>query len=259
MFKFCNLYKLYQEAGGEGTPGGGGPNGTPPTAPLDVNSPEVRALIESATNALKAKNEELIGEKRKLTELVGDIDQDTLKSYIERLKNDEESRLIAEGKVDEVVNRRTQRMRDSYQSKLDEYNAKLNEKDTSFKSLKSQYDNVLIDNAIRDAATRDGVIPTAIDDIIMRARQHFQVDNDRLVSVDPDTKDVRLGADGKTPYSPSDFMADLKAKAPHFWPSSSGGGYSPGSGSNSTADLQHILQTKGYDAYRQARAKAKKE
>jgi hypothetical protein len=268
MYKFHNWF-FHEGAGSDGTAGGGGtppsdgdsgnnppaPPGTTPTSgiTIDPNSPEVRALIDRATSALKTKNEELIGEKRQLTELFGDVDRDTLKSYVNRLKTDEESRLIAEGKVDEVVDRRTSRMRDSYQSKLEEFNTKLDEREKAFNDLKSRYDHTLIDNAIRDAALKEGVVPSAIDDIIFRGRSQFQIDNERLVSKDPDTNDVRLGADGKTPYGPPDFMADLKKVAPHFWPSSSGGGYTPGGGNSSVADLQRILQTKGMDAYMKAR------
>lgn len=266
--KLRNQFLKYCAPEGEGD--GGSNPGSPGTAPpvgdapptgsaLDPNSPAVRALIEKEISALKEKNDQLIGEKRKLTELFGDVDRDTLKSYVERLKTDEESRLIAEGKVDEVMERRTERMRSSYQTQLDNAKKAAEDLEKQTQALQSKYHNTLIDNAVRDAAAKEGVVPSAIEDILIRARRNFEIDSDRLVSKDPDTGEIRVGADGKTPYGASDFIQDLKEKAPHFWPASSSGGYSPGDTGGASADLQKILQTKGFEAYKKARAAQNKE
>jgi hypothetical protein len=250
---------------GEEGSAGGAPS-TPPTSPappsspsIDPNSPEIKALIEREISALKRKNDELIGEKRKMSEMFGDVDKDTLKSYVERLKNDEESRLIAEGKVDEVVERRTARMRDAYQAKLEETANTSKQIEESFQSLQEKYNNTVIDNAIRDAALKEGVVPSAIDDVLMRAKRYFTIENDRLISKDPATGEIALGADGKSPYGPTDFMSDLKKQAPHFWPGSTSGGFAPGSAQASTSDLQAILQNKGFAAYRAAKEKMARE
>lgn len=240
---------------------------TPPVnqSTIDVNNPEIKAIIEqqvnSAINGLKAKNEELITEKRKLQEQYADFkefDKDTLKNYINRLKSDEEARLIAEGKVDEVINRRTERMRESYQNQIVENQSLAKDWQKKYSDLENAFNNTRIDAAIRDAAMAANVVPTAIDDIIVRGRQSFEIVDGKLISKDPYTNDIRIGSDGKSPYNAHDFLSDLKKVAPHFWPQSTSGGFSGSSPGDSTDRMQNVLQSQGgFDEYRKMRQKMK--
>lgn len=239
------------------------PGSTPPA--VDLNNPEIKAIIEqqvnTAINGLKAKNEELISEKRKLQEQYAEfkeVDRDTLKNYINRLKSDEEARLIAEGKVDEVINRRTERMRESYQNQIVENQSVAKDWQKKYSELESAFNNTRIDAAIRDAAMAANVVPSAIDDIIVRGRQAFQIVDGKIISKDPYTNDVRIGSDGKSPYNANDFMSDLKKVAPHFWPQSTSGGFSGNSPGDIMDRMHGALQSQGgFDEYRKMRQKMK--
>lgn len=233
---------------------------------IDLNNPEIKQIIDqqiaSAISGLKSKNDELIAEKRKLQEQYADFkefDKDTLKNYITRLKSDEEARLIAEGKVDEVINRRTERMRESYQTQIVENQNQAKEWQKRYSELESAFNNTRIDAAIRDAALAANVIPSAIDDIIVRGRQAFQIADGKIISKDPYTNDIRIGSDGKSPYNANDFMADLKKAAPHFWPQTTGGGFTGQSPTDVIDRMHNALQSQGgFDEYRKMREKAKR-
>lgn len=233
------------------------------TAPVDPNDPAVQALIQAeatkAIAAIKAKNDELIAEKRKLQEFASTfegIDKDTLKNYMERLKNDEETRLIAEGKIDEVMARRTDRMRETYQSQIEERAKALEDANARFQRLEQEFNQSKIEAAVRDAATAAKVEPTAIDDVLARARSHFTLIEGRLVSKDQHTGEIRIGADGKSPYSPVDFMEDLKKSAPHFWPRSTSGGFTgPGGAAAASDQAQAALARGDFAEYKRLRNK----
>jgi hypothetical protein len=81
-----------------------------------------------------------------------------------------------------------------------------------------------IERTVKDAATNDKVLPSALDDIAYRASRVFEQTEDGRVI----TKDVPGVVPG---LSPKEWLADLKEKAPHFWPPSVGGGSGGGGGS----------------------------
>lgn len=233
---------------------------------IDINDPEIqaelKALVEQQTATalagIKAKNEELISEKRKLQEEWAefkDLDKNMLKNYIERLKTDEEAKLIAEGKIAEVIDRRTERMREAYSNQIEEKANAAKDWQNKFSDLERKFNFTRIDSAIRDAALATNVVSSAIDDVITRGRGIFEIDeNGRLISKDPNTNDVRIGADGKSPYNPNDFIMDLKKTAPHFWPQSQSGGFSGGSPADRMTHMQSVLtKDGGFEEYRKLR------
>lgn len=229
---------------------------------------ELKALLETQVNAavaaLKAKNSELLEEKKRLKDAAAefaDFDKDTLKNYIARLKNDEEARLIAEGKVGDVIDRRTERMRESYQSQIADTQKLAQEWQGKYSELEQKFNYTRIDSALRDAALAANVVPSAIDDIITRGRKSFEIDaNGNIISKDQYTGDIKIGADGKNPYAASDFLSDLKKTAPHFWPQSQSGGFTGASAGDVATRMQGALNGPGgFEEYRKLRAKMRKD
>ncbi|MFZ5312959.1 host specificity protein J [Enterobacter asburiae] len=102
------LLKFYApESGGEGSGGGG----------IEI-TPEIQKLIDervtSEVTGLKTKNSELLGtikqQKENLSRFEG-IDPDAVRGILQRFSDDEEAKLIAAGKIDEVLDKRTERLR----------------------------------------------------------------------------------------------------------------------------------------------------
>jgi hypothetical protein len=150
-------------------------------------------------------------------------------------------------------------MRASLTSRIEEETKKGREWEKKYISSEKRLHNTLIDGAVRDAALESGIVPSAMDDVIHRARSAFSFENGEIIFRDPATNEIRMGEDAKTPYSPADFMKDLKEKAPHFWPSSSGAGFtgSFGSGAGADSDLKAALQKGGFAAYKELKDKQK--
>ena len=81
----------------------------------------VTTKVEEAISDLKSKNSELIGEKRKLAEkleAIKDFDFEKAKKAMDFVDKDETAKLLAEGKFDEVIEARTAKVKDEYESKI---------------------------------------------------------------------------------------------------------------------------------------------
>ncbi len=107
---FRNIARKYYAEAGEGGEGGGGA--------AAAITPEIQALIDARVNesvtGLKTKNSELLGKLKEQGENLkryDGIDPDAVKTILQRFSDDEEAKLIAAGKIDEVLDKRTERLR----------------------------------------------------------------------------------------------------------------------------------------------------
>ena len=92
------------------------------------------------------------------------------------------------------------------------------------KKLSSEIITGKIELAIRSAAEKAKVIPSAITDMVMRGRQQFElVEENGKVSVI--TKD---GASLTPGLNPDGWVEELKQDAPHYWPANVGAGANGG-------------------------------
>lgn len=222
--------RLHAPQGGEGGEGGGGEGG----GNADDVQAKINAAVEAAVSGLKAKNSELIGSlkeaKDKLKDFDG-IDPGAVRDILKRFADDEEAGLIKAGKIDEVLNKRTERMKADYEKKLTDA---LKTADAASKRAQAFQGRVL-DDAIRAAAAKAGIHQHAIDDALFRARSMFTLDeNGQAVQLGDDGKPV-LGKDGNSPFTPLEWLEGMKDKAPHWFPATaSGSGAGSGGGGKGT-------------------------
>jgi len=115
----------------------------------------------------------------------------------------------------------------------------------------------VLDNEVREAAVKIGLHPSAIDDALLHARNIFSIDDDgHAVQLDDDTEEPVLGKDGKTPFSPLEWLEGMREKKPHWWPAgSSGGGAGGGRGAGGKPDLSGLSPTARLTAARAAQGK----
>ena len=211
---FMNIErKYYSQAGGEDKGGcaGGAPEITP----------EIQTLIDQQVSGLKAKNTELLGKIKEqgdnLKRFDG-IDPDTVKGMLKRFENDEEAKLIADGKIDEVINKRTERMRGDTDKQLKEANARVEKAEAFANKFRAR----VLGDEIRSAAGKAGALSSAQEDLILRAKGIFQInDEGQAVAVDEDGNPI-MGKDGRTQLSPVEWIESLKESAPHLFPAASG-------------------------------------
>lgn len=195
---------------------------------IEVDEEKAKALDEAVTarheeevKGLRSKRDELLETQRKLKDQLGQydgIDVDRARRLEQILAEDEEARLIADGKVDEVVNRRTESMKTDYQRRLDEAQQQA-------EALKQR----ALSDEIRSAATQAGLLSSATDDAVLRAKQLFDVDaQGQVVPKD----DAPLDKSGE-PLTPTAWLESMKESAAHWFPSPRGSG-APGSTSSAS-------------------------
>lgn len=188
-----------------------------------------------------------------------DIDPDKIKALMAKFENDEESKLIAEGKIDEVVSKRTERMRTGMAAEQEKAIKEAEAKVKAAEERANKFSQRVLDNHIRAAAAKVGLHPQAIEDALFRGRNMFSLDENGDAVQLNDGKPV-FGKDGKTPFNPAEWLEGMKETAPHWFPNGNSGGGSggnnPGAGNGKTmkraafeqmapADKQKYMQDGG--------------
>ena len=160
---------------------------------------------DAAKNAQKALSE--------MTSKYAGIDADQTRQLLAKLAQDEDARLIAEGKIDEVIEKRVNNMRSSFEDQQRELNSKLESEQNRVKAYKSK----AISAEIVKASTQVGVLNTALNDVILRSTGQFDIDaNGNVVAIDS-SGNVIYDADGQSPLSVTTWVNKLKKDAPHLF------------------------------------------
>jgi hypothetical protein len=157
--------------------------------------------------------------------------------YAELIKLDneiKEGELIKKGDVEGVVNLRVTAMKADLENKL-------NQSNTSLQKANAQLGVVLIDNSVKTAALKTGVAPTAVDDVVLRARAIYQIHEGNPVPKN-EKGEIIYGKDGTTPMPMEDWVKGLKEVAPHLFLGASGSGAGGGnqSGVKNTASMSAV-------------------
>lgn len=168
--------------------------------------------------------------QRQLTALK-DIDPVKYAELVRLQQEVEEGKLIKEGKVEEVVNLRVTNMKRELEGRLTQTESELTNANAKLAEL-------MIDNAVRQAATKSGVLITALDDVVLRARTVYSMDKGAPVPKDAQGN-VIYGKDGTTPMAIDDWIVNLKKNAPHLFAGSQGSGAGGGRGTGQ-ADLSKM-------------------
>lgn len=215
---FINIARKYHSPADD--PNGGSGSGSQIT-------PELQAIIDKQVNeqvvGLKAKNSELLGKLKEQNENLKrfeGIDPEQVKGILQRFDNDEEAKLIAEGKIDEVINKRTERLRHDVEKKLQSEKRRAEKAEEFANKFRSR----VLGDEIRAAASQSGALASAQEDLILRAKGTFKInDEGQAVAVDEENNPI-MGKDGRTPLTPAEWIDSLKESAPHLFPSASGTG-----------------------------------
>jgi hypothetical protein len=183
----------------------------------------LKSALEKERAAAKANAKAV----KDLQDQFAGIDPLKVRDMMARLENDGEAALIAAGKIDEVIAKRTEKLQKELQKQVDAAN-------NSAKAAgerAGKFSQRVLDNHIRAAAAKAGLHAHAIEDALFRARSMFALSEDGdAVQLGSDGTPV-LGKDGKTPFSPVEWLEGMKETAPHWFPAGSSGGGAQGSGS----------------------------
>lgn len=152
-----------------------------------------------------------------------DIDLDKYQTWAEREQSQKDRRLIDAGKVDELVAERVTGMKTEFEGKI----KGLTDEGAG---LKTRLQTLLIDGALKDTAIAAGVVPSAIEDVVLRGQRVFRLDEKGEAAAFQGDKPIY----GKTsePLSMKEWLAGLADNAPHLFKPSQGGGSQNQGGNN---------------------------
>ncbi|OFD19131.1 hypothetical protein, partial [Acinetobacter baumannii] len=196
---------------------------------VDLENPEIKAAIQDAVDeavkGLKDKNAELIKDKKELKDELGSLkskveglDLDAIKVLLDKSNQDEESKLIAEGKIEEVIQKRTEKMREEHDKVLKAEKERADKAEAYAEKFKKS----VVQSQIVQAAIELEALPEATPDIAFLAQTKFALDeNGKAVAVD-ENGEVVIGKDGQTALSPKEWVESLREQKPYFWPKPNG-------------------------------------
>lgn len=158
----------------------------------------------------------------KKLDLYKDVDVEKYRSGIELQKQLDEKKLIDAGQFDKVIEQRVAEMKRTNDQTINELNEKLNKSNRQLEVL-------IVDNEVRAAATKSGILPTAVDDVLLRAKQIYKVDAGAAVPKNEKGETI-FGKDGTNPMPITEWIGGLKETAVHLFQPSQGGGATGGQG-----------------------------
>jgi len=218
-----------------------------------------KEALDQAVTGLKTKNSELLGtikttksELEQFKTQFDGLDLEAVKGLLKKASEDEDTRLIAEGKLDEVVGKRTERLR----ADLDKQLQAEKERADKAEAFANRFRDKVLADSIREAAGKAGALPEAAEDIILRARSTFRLNEDGdPVAMNGD--EIIYGKDGKSPLSPLEWAESLREAAPHLWPRAQGAGQTGDKGVKgaqkrsdmSAQEMAAFIKEHGRDAY----------
>ncbi|MDN8492550.1 hypothetical protein QZL08_13215, partial [Acinetobacter baumannii] len=153
----------------------------------------LKSALQSERDA--AKNAKL--ELQKLQKQFEGIDPEIVKKVFAQIDQDEEAKLIAEGKVNEVIQKRTEKMREEHEKLLKAEKERADKAEAYAQKFKQS----VIQSQIVQAAIELEALPEATPDIAFLAQSKFALDeNGKAVAVD-ENGEVVIGKDGQTPMT----------------------------------------------------------
>lgn len=205
---------------------------------LDVTGMDDNSGLKTALQKERDAAKEAKRIAKEMEERYAGIDPAKVREMMSKLDQDGEAALIAAGKIDEVIAKRTQKFQTETQRRIDEAIATAKASDGRAKKFEQR----VLDNHIRQAATKAGLHQHAIEDALFRARSMFSLSEEGdAIQLGGDGAPV-LGKDGKTPFSPQEWLESMKETAPHWFPAGNSGG--GGAGNKNTGgngkDLSHL-------------------
>jgi len=215
----------------------------------------LKSALEAERKAKKTSNDAL----KLLQEKFGDLDPVKAREALEALDKQDLATLLKDGKLDEVVNKRTEKMRNDHDALVKSLNEQLKAATDEKTGLAGELGETLLRAAIAVAAPKKNVKAHAIPDVHARARGVFKVEEKKLVPYKPDGTPF-YGKKGNALIDVEEWIESLQTDAPHFFEPSKGTG-TPAAGSQNVQG--GVIQLSREDArdpvkYRAAQAQAEK-
>lgn len=209
---------------------------------IDLKDPAVKeaiaAAVASEVEGLKNNRDIILQEKKDLATKLDkykDIDPDKVHALLEKIGQSEDAQLIADGKLDELIDKRTSTIREAAETQIAELTGELSNMSGKYDTVNTKYNRTQVDRALQEAAVAAGIRSEAISDVLLRGSSVFTLGEDGTIEARDSKGELRKDAEGII-LDPTKYIAGLRKTAPHYWPDSSGSGVTGQGGS--AGDLQ---------------------
>lgn len=165
-----------------------------------------------------------------------DVDPKKYVTLLDLEKKVTDKSLIDAGKLEETVTARVASMKQEFETKEADLTSRLT-------AANGQLEKLVIDSAVRVKALESGVVATAVDDVLLRARSTFKIVEGKAVPF-ADDKPI-YGKDGVNTMGVEEWISNLSKSAPHLFGPTQGGGsrgsaQPGGSGGKPTGSMSKI-------------------
>lgn len=182
--------------------------------------------VKTKLDEFRSNNVKLMKEMESLATKFEGIDIDNYKEMSEQQEKMRNKKLIDAGKIDELLEEKTKQMRETH-------NKEIHKTSEVNQSLQDQLAKLVIDNAVRDSATKAGVVDTGMEDILLRSKSVFSLVEGKAVPTDNQGNTI-YGHGTTDPMSVNEWVKSQMDVAPHLFKSSNGAGSSHGTRSKGT-------------------------
>jgi hypothetical protein len=172
--------------------------------------------VKSKLDEFRSNNVKLMKDMEALTSKFEGIDVEAYNEMKSKQEAMKEKKLIDAGKIDELLAEKTKQMREVHNVELEKTN-QVNA------SLQDQLAKLVIDNAVRDSAVKAGVVETGMDDILLRSKSVFSLQDGKAVPTDAQGNTI-FGHGTSEPMSVNEWVKSQMDIAPHLFKASSGSG-----------------------------------
>lgn len=198
---------------------------------------KARGDAEKALNSLKRQ--------------LGDLDPAKAREALKTIAELEEKNLLGEGKFEEAVAKRVERIAAESKAHVDALTLEKTK-------LSNQLEELLIDNSIRSVATKAGVLPTAIEDAVLYGKTVWRLKDGAPVPMKGE--EIIFGKVPNQPLTMEEWISERATDRAHWFGPSSGGGAPGSSPARHVGSVVTLSRDRAKDpvAYRAAKEQAEK-
>lgn len=146
--------------------------------------------------------------------------------------------LIDKNGFEGALEARIKESRTKFEEQLALANTKVAEAEKGVNTYKSRFENMVIGQALLDAAIKNEANDKALEDIKLRGGAIWRVKDDKIVALDANGEPL-YDSDGLKPLTMDGWMKKLREDAPHLFKGSNGGG---AGGSGGGSGFGHITK-----------------
>jgi hypothetical protein len=166
----------------------------------------------------------LLAKIKSYTDIIGE-DDDSIARVKELVEKDRAGEIQIgkpprKDEIDGIVNEKIGAYKKDAEKKIADLTA-------SVQSITAKLENEVVTRSLAEAASKRGVLPTAIDDVVARGRAIFKMKDGAAIPLSANGETI-LGKDGFSPKSVDEWMEELPTTAPHFFPANKGSGAGDG-------------------------------